>query len=40
MTSDLIEIVDLEAPAYYEQRPDELADALGIRLVNTTLGTG
>jgi hypothetical protein len=30
VTSDLLEIVDAEAPGYYERRAEELADTLGI----------
>jgi hypothetical protein len=30
ITADLLDIVDLEAPGYYEQHAEELADALGI----------
>jgi hypothetical protein len=30
VTSDLLEIVDAEAPGYYERRADAIIDALGI----------
>lgn len=35
VSSDLLEIVDVEAPGYYEQRAEELAESLGLSPVET-----